>query len=214
MFTSATQLTGMLQNLLPLSKGNSQDKKETPQSAEGMKDQISISLAAQKAQMFLNHEISGGDSNDPEMDMMGIENLKQRGEMLSQMLQMKLDKFHGDFLDQLKAAGIDADMPVDLKKGPDGNLLVAGEHPEQAKINQMLAGNDDLAKKFDEISKLAGLTQIIQSAQTDQSNNPFANIAALYSKQSQATPAADTSKISAERFQLSLDESAASFNWE
>ncbi|MCL2306326.1 MAG: hypothetical protein FWC43_13355, partial [Planctomycetaceae bacterium] len=131
-----------------------------------------------------------------------------------QMLQMKLDKFHGEFLDQLKAAGIDADQPIDLKKGADGNLLVAGDHPDKTQINQLLAGNDDLAKKFDEISKLAGLTQILQSAQTDQSGNPFASIAALYSRQSQAAPAADSSKISAERFQLTIAETAASFNWE
>jgi len=214
MFTSATQLTGMLQNLLPLSKGKSPEKTEaaTP-TAEGLKDQISISLAAQKAQMFLNHEISGGDSKDPEMDLYGLESLKQRGEMLSQMLQMKLDKFQGDFLGQLKAAGIDAEMPVDLKKGVDGNLLIAGEHPDQASINQLLAGNDDLAKKFDEISKLAGLTHILQSAQTD-SSNPFANIAALYSKQSQAAPTVDSAKISSERFQLSIAESDTSFRWE
>jgi len=214
MFTSATQLTGMLQNLLPLKKGNPQEQANVPPvGAEGGKDQVSISLAAQKAQMFLNHEMSGGVSHDLEMDLYGIESLKQRGEMLAQMLQMKLDKFHGEFLDQLKAAGINADLPVDLKKGADGNLLVAGDHPDKVRINQILAGNDDLAKKFDELSKLAGMTHVLQSV-ADQSNNPFASVAALYSRQSQSDPAVDSSKISSERFQLSIAESAASFNWE
>ena len=213
MFTSATQLTGMLQNLLPLKKGNPQEKtNEAVGAAEGKKDQVSISLAAQKAQMFLNSEISGV-SNDPEMDLYGLESLKQRGEMLAQMLHMKLDKFHGEFLDQLKTAGINADMPVDLKKGADGELLVAGDHPDKARINQILAGNDDLTKKFDEISKLAGLTHVLQSV-ADQSSNPFASVAALYSRQSQTDPAVDSSKISSERFQLSIAESSASFNWE
>jgi len=214
MFTSATQLTGMLQNLLPLKKGNPQEQANVPPvGTEGGKDQVSFSLAAQKAQMFLNNEMSGGVSQDLEMDLYGIESLKQRGEMLSQMLQMKLDKFHGEFLDQLKTMGIDTHQPVELKKGADGNLLVAGNHPDQARINQFLAGNDDLTKKFDELSKLAGLTQVLHSV-ADQSNNPFASVAALYSRQSQPDPAVDTSKISAERFQLSISETTASFNWE
>ena len=214
MFTSATQLTGMLQNLLPLKKGNPQEQANVlPVNNEGGKDQVSISLAAQKTQMFLNNEMSGGVSQDLEMDLYGIESLKQRGEMLSQMLQMKLDKFHGEFLDQLKTMGISTDQPIDLKKGADGNLLVAGEHPDQARINQFLAGNDDLAKKFDELSKLAGMTQILHSVE-NQSNNPFASVAALYSRQSQSDPTADSSKISSERFQLSIAESGASYNWE
>lgn len=202
----------MMQNLLHLKKPTPQEKPTTSMVEAGGKDQLSISLAAQKAQAFLNQEIAG--TGDVEMDMIGIESLKQRAEMLSQMLQMKLDKFQGDFLDQVKAAGIDASQPIDLKKGADGNLLVAGEHPDKAKINELLAGNDELTKKFEEISKLAGLTQILQSAQTDKSSSPFANIAALYARQSQGSPVADSSKISGDRFQLSVGESEASFSWE
>ena len=211
MFTSATQLSGMVQNLLHINKGTPQGKTNATTSATAG-DQISISLAAQKAQAFLNSEMAG--DKDPEMDLAGIDNLKQRGEMMAQMLQMKLDKFQGDFLNQVKAAGISTDQPIDLKKGPDGNLLVAGNHPEKSQIEQLLAGNEDLVKKFEEISKLAGLTTILQSVQTDNSSNPFANIAALYGKQSQGASNVDTSKISSDRFQLSVAESGAAYNWE
>ena len=210
MLSGTTQIVGFMQNLLSVKKDTATEKTpETKPTEIRTKDQFTFSTATQKALAFLNSEASG-ENRDPEMDLIEIENLKQRGEMISQMLHMKLESFHGDFLKQMKAAGIDTSQQIDLQNGIDGNLTVMGDHPDKAKIEQLLTGNEDLLKRFQEITNLAGLSQVLQSISGDKGANSFASTAALYAKQSTA----ELAKKEVGQMQLQITESGATASFE
>ena len=210
MLTGTTQIVGFMQNLLSPKKETTTEKaNETKPIEVQTKDQFTVSTATQKALSFLNSE-SSGENRDPEMDLIEIENLKQRGEMISQMLQMKLQSFQSDFVKQMKSAGIDTSQQVDLQKGADGNLMVMGDHPDKAKIEQLLAGNENLLKQFQEITNLAGLSQVLQSISGDKGTNSFASTAALYAKQSTA----ELAKKEIGHMQLQITETGATASFE
>lgn len=212
MFTSSTStpLSGLMQNLFPFKKDATPEKPNVSSSSQG--DRISISLAAMKAQEFLNSE--GIDEKDlAEMDLNKIDSLKQRGELLAQMLQMKINSFQSDFLTQMQSVGVNVEEAIDLQKGTDGNLQVMNNHPDLAKINQRLLQNKDWTKKFDEITKMAGLTEVLSSVQEESKGfNPFASIAALYAKQSQNSNNI-TAKLPNGQFQLEISKADASYTF-
>ncbi len=214
MLGGANQIVGMMQGLLSSKKGKAADglnEAAIPQSTQTARtDQFTLSVSLQQALELLNSENSGDKA--PEMDLSGIENLKSRGEMLSQVLQMKLQSFQSDFINQAKTAGIDTTQPVELKKGETGELLVSNNHPDKAKIEQLLAQDEDLAKKFQDISKMAGLSQALQSLSGEKSGSPMSMFAALYAKQSQGEQAAKT--VNPDRMSLKIDEASASFSFQ
>lgn len=200
-----------MQNLFPFKKDATVEKTSSPNSTQG--DRLSISTAAMKAQEFLSSE--GIDEGDlAEMDLNKIDSLKQRGELLAQMLQMKLNSFQGDFLEHMQSAGIDVSQAIDLQKGLNGKLQVAGDHPDKEQIENLLMQNQDWIKRFEEITKMAGLTEVFQSVQSETKGfNPLSSIAALYAKQSQ-TPQNTTGKLPSGQFQLEISETGASYSFE
>lgn len=202
MLSGTTQFVGMIQNLIAPKKGDSLAKPTdaSPNSAV-LGDRFTLSPDGQKTLQFLDSENAG--NHDSEMDLSGIYDMKQRGEMLSQMLQMKMQNFQGDFLNQMKTSGIDASLPIDLEKGADGNLQVSGDHPEKGVIDQFLAGDEKLSQKFDEISDLSGLLKIVQSVSGEMNTNPFSSFAA-YAKQSQ--PVESNKTVGNSEFKIRIDD--------
>lgn len=211
MLTGTTQILGLMQNLLSVKKGDSTEK--TPENASttvNKGDQLSFSSAALKMQKFLNSEEAS--ERVPEMDLTSVQSLKQRGEMLSQMLQAKINNFQGDFLNQLQSAGIEAEMPIDLHKGIDGQVRVMGEHSQKNAIEQFLQDNEELIKQFEEITGLAGLSQMLRSLGNEQQNNGSSSIASLYARQTQANESSKSGSDS--QFQLHIAETGASYTFE
>ncbi|MGL6227301.1 MAG: hypothetical protein ACRC10_11840 [Thermoguttaceae bacterium] len=212
MLSGAGQIAGFMQNFLSPKK-NTTSEGESLQSTHNSvnKDQWTPSPTSRQALELLNFEANGGETGD--MDIADIVNLKGRGEMLSQMLQMKLQKFQGDFMQKMQNAGIDTSQPIELNKGGADDLLVANDHQDKAKIEQILAGNEEMTKMFDEIAKLASLSEVYKSVSPEKngSNNPLAALAGLYAKQSQDVA---MNKAIDGQMNLRVNETAASFSFE
>ncbi|MGL6194184.1 MAG: hypothetical protein ACRC2T_05115 [Thermoguttaceae bacterium] len=218
MLSGANQLVGLVQGLLSSKKSQPQNNVQensnisNPNTTNPQQDLFTLSPSGLRTQQFLNSEMYGSDANGSggELDLAAIGNLKQRGEMLSQMLQVKLQSFQSDFMQKMNAAGVDTSKPIDLQKNDAGNLLVANDHPDKAQIDQILAENPEFAGKFQELSKTAAMSQALLAAAADKSSNPFSSIASLYAKQSQDT---NQSKSAGTQFQLQINETAATYSF-
>ncbi|MGL4595440.1 MAG: hypothetical protein ACRCUY_12005 [Thermoguttaceae bacterium] len=127
-------------------------------------DFMTLSPTAQMLQQFLSmdgQETGGGDT--AELGMTGLGQLKQRGEMLANLLQMKLKSFESTLISNVQSAGLDLPQKMDIKDGKDG-LFPTNEMPNKANLEKLLQENKGLRDQFQDVSKLAGLLQMLQGA--------------------------------------------------
>ena len=127
-------------------------------------DSVTISSSAAMLQQFLNAEMQGGgDSADAgEMDMMGLAQLKQRGEMLASMLQLKMKNFESSLMTNVQGAGLPM-QEMHLKNGDDG-LSLLGDMQNKEAFQNMLGG---MQNEFSDISKLAEVLNMLKQVEPD-----------------------------------------------
>ncbi|MDR0328137.1 MAG: hypothetical protein LBI05_07580 [Planctomycetaceae bacterium] len=172
-------------------------------------DSVSISSSAAMLQQFLNSEMQGGNgqaAEGGEMDLMGLAQLKQRGEMLASMLQLKMKDFESTLMTNVQGAGLPM-QEMHLKNGDEG-LSLLGDMPNKESL-QNLIGN--LQGEFSDISRLAEVLNMLQQMGPD--NGPAAlSSAAQYAQQS------NLDRSSAKRpdsdFVMHIMQSGASFSFE
>jgi hypothetical protein len=80
-------------------------------------------------------------------------------------LQQQADALSSRIQQQLAAAGIQLQQPVELTSDGDGGIAVAAGHPQQAVIQQLLSSDyelehdfNQLAVEYDELSAATGST--------------------------------------------------------
>jgi len=143
-------------------------------------DSVTISSSATMLQQFLNAEMQGGGTaaDSGEMDLMGLAQLKQRGEMLANMLQLKMKNFESSLMANVQGAGLPM-QEMHLKNGDDG-LSLLGDMQNKEAIQNMLGG---MQNEFMDISRLAEVLNMLQQAEP---NHAVAGIsaAAQYAQQS------------------------------
>ena len=142
-------------------------------------DTVTISPSATMLQRFLNSEMQGGDSADTDdMDLMGLAQLKQQGEMLANMLQLKMKNFESSLMTTMQGAGLPM-QDVHLKNGDDG-LSLLGDMPNKASIQNVIGG---LQGEFTDMSRLAEVLNMLQQPGSD-STPAGTSSAAQYAQQS------------------------------
>lgn len=114
-------------------------------------DTITISSSANMLQQFLNTEMQGSDgAQAAENDLMGLAQLKQRGDMLASMLQLKMKNFESQLTENVKGAGLPL-QNMSIKGGDDG-LLLMGDMPNKEALQSAL---DGMKGEFSDIARLA-----------------------------------------------------------
>jgi len=172
-------------------------------------DTISISSSANMLQQFLNTEMQGnGSSADTgELDLIGLAQLKQRGEMLASMLQLKMKNFETNLVSSVKGAGLSM-QDMNIKNGDDG-LLLMGDMPNKESIQNVLGG---LQGEFSDIARLAEVLNMLQQAGPDNMISALSSAAAQYAQQS--LPDRSSVKRPETDFVMHIMQSEASFSFE
>jgi hypothetical protein len=171
-------------------------------------DSVTISSSAAMLQQFLNSEMqSGGASAESgEMDLIGLSQLKQRGEMLASMLQLKMKNFESSLMANVQGAGLPM-QEMHLKNGDEGISLL-GEMPNKESLQNLLGG---LQGEFTDIARLAEVLNMLQQVGPD-------NIAAGLSSAAQYAQQSFLDRSSVKRpdtdFIMHIMQSGTSFSFE
>jgi hypothetical protein len=172
-------------------------------------DSVSISSSAAMLQQFLNSEMQGGNgpaAEAGEMDLMGLAQLKQRGEMLASMLQLKMKNFESTLTSNVHGAGLPM-QEMHLKNGDEG-LSLLGDMPNKESIQNLISS---LQGEFSDIARLAEVLNMLQQVGPD--NGPAAlSSAAQYAQQS--TLDRSSAKRPESDFIMHILQSGASFSFE
>jgi hypothetical protein len=156
----------------------------------GKSDSVTISPTANMLQQFLNMELQNPDSSSEigELDLTGLAQLKQRGDMLANMLQVKLKNFESNLITGMKSAGLDTSQDMNMKNGDNG-LLLLNDIPNKESVQGFLQNNSKLKEQFQELGQFANILETLQQfgSHTGQKTTNRAIIppAAQYTQQSQ-----------------------------
>ena len=122
----------------------------------------------------------GGEAGTGELDLMGLAQLKQRGEMLASMLQLKMKNFESQLTANVQGTGLPM-QGMNIKDGDDG-LQLMGDMPNKEALQSALGG---LQGEFSDIARLAEVLNMLQRLGPD---NVTAGLsaAAQYAQQSLA----------------------------
>jgi hypothetical protein len=152
---------------------------------KGAADAVTISPSANMMQQLLNMEIQGnGTAENSEVDLTGLAQLKQRGDMLASMLQLKMKNFESNLISGIKGAGLDPAQEINLKEGDDG-LNLTDNLQNKEEIQKLLKNGSSLHGEFQDISNMANILEALSQLGPDQ-NSGLAGVssAARYAQQS------------------------------
>jgi len=171
-------------------------------------DSVTISSSAAMLQQFLNSEMQGGENSADigEMDLMGLTQLKQRGEMLASMLQLKMKNFESNLMSNVQGAGLPM-QEMHIKNGDEG-LSLLGDLSNKEAIQSALGG---LLGEFTDIARLAEVLNMLQQAGTDHAAAGLSS-AAQYAQQSLLDKT--SAKQPETDFTLHISQSGTSFTFE
>ncbi|MDR1140232.1 MAG: hypothetical protein LBL62_00970, partial [Planctomycetaceae bacterium] len=129
----------------------------------GKSDSVTISPTANMLQQFLNMELQNPDSSSEigEIDLTGLAQLKQRGDMLANMLQVKLKNFESNLITGMKSAGLDTSQDMNMKNGDNG-LLLLNDIPNKESVQGFLQNNSKLKEQFQELGQFANILETLQ----------------------------------------------------
>jgi hypothetical protein len=171
-------------------------------------DTVSISSSAAMLQQFLNSEMQGGSgatADAAELDLVGLAQLKQRGEMLASMLQLKMKNFESHLTSNIQGAGLQM-QDMNITNGDDGISLL-GEMPNKESIQNVL---DGLQGEFTDIARLAEMLNMLQQLGPEHAVHGLSS-AAQYAQQALQDR---TSVKKPDDFILHVMQSGMSFSFE
>lgn len=181
----------------------------TTNAKQGMSaDSVTISSSAAMLQQFLNTETQGGETSAEvgDMDMMELAQLKQQGEMLASMLQLKMKNFESNLTTNVQGAGLPM-QEMHLKNGNEG-LALLGDMPNKESLQNAFSG---LQGEFTDIARLAEVLNMLQQMGPNNITDGLSSAAqyaqqSVLDKSSVQRPAAD--------FTLHVLPSGTSFSFE
>ena len=171
-------------------------------------DTVSISASANMLQQFLNAEMQGNGSADAgELDLIGLAQLKQQGEMLASMLQLKMKNFESSLMSNVQGVGLPM-QEMHIQNGGAG-LSLLGDMPNKEPIQNLLGG---MQGEFTDIVRLAEVLNMLQQMGPDNIAAGLSSAAAQYAQQS--LPDRAPVKRPETDFVMHLMQSGTSFSFE
>lgn len=172
-------------------------------------DQLNLSMLSRQLELLNTESGLGQGDEGGEMSLQGLENLKQRGKLMANVLQMKLDNFQGNLVKSLQANGIDTSKPISLQDGGEEGLLLGGDHPDAAKIKALFENDQNLSRQFQEIASLSKLVRGIDRLNTETGAGGAHSPIAAYQQQVQSGNTKND-----ERFTAVVQGAGATFTYE
>lgn len=171
-------------------------------------DSVTISSSAAMLQQFLNAEMQGGETtmDADETNLMGLAQLKQKGELLANMLQLKMKNFESNLTTNVQGAGLPM-QDMHLKNSDDG-LSLLGDMQNKEAIQNMLGG---MQSEFLDISRLAEALNMLQQVEPD---HAVAGVSAASQYAQQSLLDRSTVKRPETDFIMHIMQSGASFSFE
>lgn len=207
------------QQILGMQNASTSNRATTPlgniNPLSGGVDQFMLSATSNMMQQLLNTDIQEGQRG--EIDLGSLEQLKQRGDLLANMLQSKLKSFESNLIAGMKSAGLDSTQAMDLKDGSNG-LTLLNELPNKDDFQKFFRENGALKDQFQEIARLADLVGMLQqignyAGSLQKTSSVVSNPAAQYAQQSHPnTPAPE--KRSGAEFVLRVMQGNASYTFQ
>jgi len=149
------------------------DRAEQEASGDPLLDTLTLSSMADKLASFVKANPYGNAATSMAEDL----------EVLQQ-------EFVGVLSDTLLAAGVDVSQDIILTRDADGNITVAGDHPDKEAIEAAIAGDERLSQAYANIEEqsemltklsnnrtfknvTSGLAAYMSQVGEDDSDNPF-----------------------------------------
>ncbi|MDR1485707.1 MAG: hypothetical protein LBT09_12910 [Planctomycetaceae bacterium] len=150
-------------------------------------DTLTLSPTLNTLQQFLSMNDSNNNNGQEELSMSSLEKLKQQGEMLAGMLQMKLKNFESNLISSMKNAGIEP-TPMDIKNDQNG-LSIVNDIPNKQTIQNLFQNDSNLKNQFQEIARLTTLLDTARQLGNNNNiqNNILSEAGAKYAQLSQQT---------------------------
>ncbi|MDR3232275.1 MAG: hypothetical protein LBT46_01175 [Planctomycetaceae bacterium] len=193
MLTSASSHINNYPNVFGIQKNVSVEQlaKTLPAKNALLKDSLSISAPGNMMQQLLNLETqgqSGTSADNAEMDMTGLFQLKERGEMLSAMLKMKMQNFESQLVSGMRSGG-NAQPPAEMnmKQGDDGISLL-NDIPNKESVEALMKNGSPLQGEFQNIANLASVLQMLQQTGAESGSKGLSGISAAAKYAQQAMP--------------------------
>ncbi|MDR0869597.1 MAG: hypothetical protein LBN39_02275 [Planctomycetaceae bacterium] len=211
--TSAGQVPPLTSMNPPLTSMN------LPQTAGlNVQDIATFSPAANMMQQFLNMDIkSNGETEESgESDLSGLAQLKQRGEMLANMLQMKLKTFGANLMTGMNNAGLDPAQQMNIQNSTNG-LSLLGETLDEQGIDNFLKGSGGkLQEQFKEIEHFAKILDMLKGTETSAAAEltTAKRTSPLHAYTQQSLPVKNAAKRPDAEFVLNVMQGDVSYSFE
>lgn len=150
---------------------------------------------------------NGSPTDIGDLDLIGLAQLKQRGEMLAGMLQLKMKNFESSLVSNIQGAGLSM-QDMNIKNGDEG-LLLMGDMPNKEAMQSVLG---EMQGEFTEIARLAEVLNLLQQMGPENIISALSSAAAQYAQQS--LPDKPSVKRPETDFVMHLMQSGASFSFE
>ena len=79
------------------------------------------------------------------------------------VFQARSAEFQGELGNRFRAAGIDTTRPIELTVDSTGQVRVANDHPDKAKIEALFAGDTELSNEFRRLSASYSLMKAVEA---------------------------------------------------
>jgi hypothetical protein len=147
-------------------------------------DTLTLSPTLNALQQFLSMNDSNNNNGQEELSLSNLEQLKQQGDMLASMLQMKLKNFESNLISSMKNAGVDQITPIDIKNNSNGGLNVVNDTPNKEIIQNLLQNDNKFKTLFQEISRLSALVDTVDQLGSNNTvqNNILSEAGAKYAQ--------------------------------
>ena len=150
-----------------------------------------------------------GDSEFGELDLMGLAQLKQRGEMLASMLQLKMKNFESHLVSNVQGAGLQM-QEMDIKGGDDG-LLLMGDMPNKEALQNAIEG---LQGEFTDIARLAEVLNMLQQTGPNSASGDLSGLVSSAAQYAQQSLSNRSVKRPESDFVMHIMQSGSSFTFE
>lgn len=173
---SPSQISSFFQNGISAIKGNGKAAEKEGAQKQAINDMLTLSSLSKQLDMLNGDELSGeGVSTEK------INDLKERAQMMSNVLKMKMSQFEGKLMKSLQDAGISTEDSLILQDAGADGVKLLNEHPDAQRIAQLFAEDAPITREFQEISRLGALVNGLERAE----KSGGVGVAAHYAQQSQ-----------------------------
>jgi hypothetical protein len=145
-------------------------------------DALSISTPGNMMQQLLNLESqgsSGSSADNAELDMTGLAQLKEHGEMLSAMLKMKMQNFESKLVSSMRGGNASPQAETTPQES-GGGMPLLNDLPNKESLESLMKKDSPMQNEYQSMANIAEMLQLLQVQAP-----PAAGVAAKYAQQAQ-----------------------------